>query len=60
MSFSAYLQEGSGWVFDEVVKIGLRLADYVPLQGNSYIPGQARVDYGWDFVCLSNWTYFKI
>ena len=37
-SFDAYLREGSGWVFDEVVKIDVRLANYVPLQGNSFIP----------------------
>ena len=29
---------GSGRVFDEVVKIDLRLANYIPLQGKSYIP----------------------
>ena len=37
-SFDTYLREGSGWVFDEVVKIDVRLANYVPLQGNSFIP----------------------
>ena len=37
-SFDAYLREGSGWVFDEVGKIDVRLANYVPLQGNSFIP----------------------
>ena len=42
-SFDAYLQEGSGWVFDEVVKIDLKLANYVPVQGNSYIPAPPRL-----------------
>ena len=36
-SFEAYLQEGSGWVLEEFAKIDVRLANYVPLQGNSYI-----------------------
>ena len=37
-SFDAYLRERSGWVFDEVVKIDVRLANYIPLQGNCFIP----------------------
>jgi hypothetical protein len=37
-AFQNFERDGSGWTIDSIIKLELSNAEYVPLQGSSYIP----------------------
>ena len=37
-SFEEYQRDGSGWVMDQVIKLEVKVAQYLPIAGSSYIP----------------------
>ena len=51
-TFKSYMKEGSGWVFDQALKLYLNIAQYQPLRGSFYFDFPAQIVKNDDNKCF--------